>query len=659
LKRPAVARSPRLASSQSRTFERVLIANRGEIAVRIARSAHRMGLTTVAVYSDADRSAAHVAACDLAVSIGGNAPAESYLVVDKLLEAARRSGAQAIHPGYGFLSERADFARAVLDAGITFVGPPPAAIEAMGDKALARGSMAAAGVPVLPGYDAADQSDSAFTSAAQHIGFPVMVKAAGGGGGRGMRLLRTAAELPAALAAARSEARNAFGDARLILERGLIAPRHIEVQVLGDAHGRVLHLGERDCSIQRRHQKLVEEAPAPGLTPELRERVCQAALQAARNVGYVGAGTVEFLFDGREFYFIEMNTRLQVEHPVTEAVTGLDLVEWQLRVALGEPLPWSQEDLAGSGHAIEVRLCAEDAAQDFLPQSGRVDRWHPPRGVRVDHAIAEGMTLSPYYDSMLAKIVSHAATREQARGTLRDALRDTVLFGVATNRAFLLRAIEHPAFARGAVSTAFIGEHFPAAAARAPAASDATWALAAWLSVQPARALPAQWQGFSSSGDTDLPARLSHRGRERDARVRSTRTGAVSVALDGTSHAVDTTPPVRWHRAGDRIHLQLGDDDWTFEDRRLAARVATGAGSSDGRLLSPMNGRVAQVQASVGAQVVRGETLIVLEAMKMEHALTTRVSGTVTSVHVAVNDQVAPGKVLVEVAAASPPLPAA
>ncbi|HEY7758223.1 MAG TPA: biotin carboxylase N-terminal domain-containing protein [Burkholderiales bacterium] len=626
---------------------RLLIANRGEIACRIARSARRLGLTTVAVYSDADRGAPHVAACDLAMPIGGHAAAESYLVIDKLLDAARRSGAQAVHPGYGFLSERAEFARAVLDAGLVFVGPPPGAIEAMGDKALARRAMAAAGVPVLPGYDGDDQSDAALSAAAREIGFPVMVKAAGGGGGRGMRLVHRASDLPAALAAARSEARNAFGDPRLILERGLLAPRHIEVQVLADAHGAVLHLGERDCSIQRRHQKIIEEAPALELSPSLRTRICDAAVQAARTVGYVNAGTVEFLVDGGEFFFMEMNARLQVEHPVTEAVTGLDLVEWQLRVARGEPLPWRQDEIAIQGHAIEARLCAEDPAQDFLPQSGRIERWRPPAHVRVDHAIAEGMQLTAHYDSMLAKIVYHGATREEAREGLRNALQDTVLFGVASNRAFLARVLDHPAFAAGALSTAFIGEHFPDAGTRAPRPAESAWALAAWLSMQPPRPPPAQWGGFSSAGGSDLPARLAYAGLEREARVRTTRDGEVIVVLDGTSHALETAESVHTQRAGPRLYLQTAEGDWTFEDRRLAARQVAELGGGDGRVLSPMNGRVAQIPIAVGAQVMQGETLIVLEAMKMEHALAARAPGTVVAVHVSVNEQVGPGKLLV------------
>ena len=630
---------------------RLLIANRGEIVCRIARSVRRMGWATVALYSDADRSAPHVAACDLAFGIGGNAPAESYLAIDKVIAAALQSGAQAVHPGYGFLSERADFARAVLDAGLVFVGPPPAAIAAMGDKALARRHMAKAGVPVLPGYEGEDQHDTALLAAAERIGFPVMVKAAAGGGGRGMRLVHRSADLMVALAAARSEARNAFGDPRLILERGLLAPRHIEVQVLADAHGAVLHLGERDCSIQRRHQKIIEEAPAPGLSSALRTQLHDAAVRVARAVDYVNAGTVEFLVDDGEFFFMEMNTRLQVEHPVTEAVTGLDLVEWQLRVAGGERLPWRQDDIAIQGHAIEARLCAEDPAQDFLPQSGRIERWRAPAALRVDHAVAEGMQLSSYYDSMLAKIVYHGSTREQARGGLRDALRDTVLFGVSSNRTFLARVLDHSAFASGALSTAFIGEHFPDPGTRAPRPTEAAWALAAWLSVQPARPPPAQWHGFVSTGGSDLPVRLAYHGIEREVRVQITRDGQVTALLDDAPHAVEGAEAIHCHRAGIHLYLQTAEGDWTFEDRRLMARQIAGADRGDGRLIAPMNGRVAQIPVAVGARVARGETLIVLEAMKMEHALAARASGIVSAVHVALNEQVSPGKLLLELTA--------
>jgi geranyl-CoA carboxylase alpha subunit len=631
-------------------FHRILIANRGEIAVRIAHSARAMGLESIAVYSDADRGAPHIAACDRAVPIGGGTPAESYLDVGKLIDAARRGGAQAVHPGYGFLSERADFARAALEAGLVFIGPPAHVIEAMGDKARARRAMAAAGVPVLPGYDEEDQSDAALQAAAQRIGFPVMVKAAAGGGGRGMRLVRTTAELAGALAAARSEAGKAFGDARLILERALLAPRHIEVQVFGDTHGNLVHIGERDCSIQRRHQKLIEEAPAPGLTADQRARVHAAALSVARSVGYVGAGTVEFLFDGSAFYFMEMNTRLQVEHPVTEAVSGLDLVEWQVRVARGEALPRAQSEIFFAGHAIEARLCAEDAAHDFLPQSGRIEHWKLPGRVRVDHALSEGLTLSPFYDSMLAKIIAHGTTREAARARLHGALREAVLLGVPTNRAFLVRALAHPAFADARLSTAFIDEHFAAPQSRAPALDDATWALAAWLSVEPAVSLPAPWAGFSSGGDTDVPARLSHGGRTREARVRRARVGSVSVVLDGVEHAVRTQAQPVWRRCGDGVHLQRGEDDWLFRDCRLAARHAAAAHGGDGRVVAPMNGRVAALPARVGAAVARGDTLVVLEAMKMEHALPAPSPGVVSAVHVGLNDQVGPGRLLVEVA---------
>jgi geranyl-CoA carboxylase alpha subunit len=631
------------------SFDRVLIANRGEIAIRIADSARRLGLTTVAIYSDADRAAPHVAACDLALPIGGTAPAESYLAVDKILEAARRSGAQAIHPGYGFLSENARFAQAVLDAGLTFIGPPPAAIAAMGDKALARQRMAAVGVAVLPGYDGDDQSDETFEREAQRIGYPVMIKAAGGGGGRGMRLVLSATQLRAALSSARSETASAFGNPRLILERALLEARHVEVQVLADFTGHTVHLGERDCSIQRRHQKIVEEAPAPGIDAQLRARIGAAAVQAACTVGYVGAGTVEFLYDGREFFFMEMNTRLQVEHPVTEGVTGIDLVEWQFRVARGEPLPWKQHDIALAGHAIEVRLCAEDPVLDFLPQAGRIEHWRAPAGVRVDHAVASGLELSPYYDSMLGKIIAHGSTREEARRRLRNALEDTVLFGVATNRAFLARVLDHPAFAAGELSTAFITRHFADPAARAVAPSDLTWALAAWLTVQPPQELADAWRGFTSAGTARLPVRLGYREAERSGYVTHSRDGPTEVVMEGKTMTLGPHAGYVSRQVAGRLYLQTVDGEWTFDDRRLAARAAGEEGGRDGRLLSPINGRVAQVAAVAGARVARGDRLVTLEAMKMEHALTARVAGTVAAVHVAVNDQVSPGRVLVEV----------
>ncbi|MCA3129891.1 MAG: acetyl/propionyl/methylcrotonyl-CoA carboxylase subunit alpha [Betaproteobacteria bacterium] len=632
-------------------IQRLLIANRGEIACRIARTARRMGISTVAVFSDADAGGPHVHACDTAVAIGGNAPGESYLAVDKIIAAARRSGADAIHPGYGFLSEKPAFARAVLEAGLVFVGPSPDAMEAMGDKALARRRMAAAGVPVLPGYDDPAQQEERLMEAARRIGFPVMIKAAAGGGGRGMRLVHAEANLPAALRAARAEAASAFGDDRLILERALPAPRHVEVQVFGDRHGHLLHLGERDCSIQRRHQKILEETPAPGLPAALRARLGEVAVRAAATVAYTGAGTVEFLLQDEEFFFMEMNTRLQVEHPVTEAVTGLDLVEWQVRVARGEALPWRQEDLVPDGHAIEVRLCAEDPAADFMPQSGRVERWCPPDGVRTDHAVAGGMTLSPFYDSMLAKIVAHGPTREAAREKLRAALADTVLFGVTTNRAFLARLLDHPAFTAEELSTGFLSSHFAEALDRSPAPGPRDLALAAWLSVRPVDA-PATWLGFSSAAAIPVPVRITHGEMDLEGTAVLGRDGSATVQLGSESHRFDAQEPCQWHRRGGRIHLQTRTGEWVFHDQRLAARATAQTTARDGRVLAPMNGRVAHVAVAPGAAVRKGDVLVTLDAMKMEHALTARVSGTVLSVGVVENEQVAPGRLLVEIAPA-------
>ncbi|HXM31652.1 MAG TPA: biotin carboxylase N-terminal domain-containing protein, partial [Xanthobacteraceae bacterium] len=414
-------------------FGKILIANRGEIALRIVRTARAMGYRTVAVYSDADREMPYVAFADEAVPIGSAPAAESYLSIEKIIASAKRTAADAIHPGYGFLSENADFAEVCAGTGLVFIGPPAAAIRLMGNKAAAKRRMIEAGVPCVPGYDGKDQSDEAFARAAAKIGFPVMVKAAAGGGGRGMRLVAEAARLTEALRSARAEASKAFGSAELILEKALAFARHVEIQVFGDRHGNIVHLGERDCSIQRRHQKVIEEALCPALSPALRRAMGEAAVAASRAVGYVSAGTVEFLLTPEnEFYFLEMNTRLQVEHPVTEMITGRDLVEWQLRVAAGEALPLKQEAIAFHGHAIEARLCAEDPTRDFLPAAGKLLAWEVPSGtgIRVDHGLAPGVTVSPYYDSLLAKIVAYGATREEARRRLVAALNDTIALGI-------------------------------------------------------------------------------------------------------------------------------------------------------------------------------------------------------------------------------------
>jgi geranyl-CoA carboxylase alpha subunit len=425
-------------------FRSVLVANRGEIALRVMRTAKRMGLRTIAVYSDADRDAPHVRAADEAVHIGGSAPKDSYLNIEAIL----RAGGDAVHPGYGFLSENAAFAEAVQKSGRTWIGPPPAAIRAMGDKASAKAIAAKAGVPVLPTYDKDPE-------------FPVMIKALAGGGGRGIRIVFSPPEHEQALKSARSEAEHSFGDSRVLLEKALLNPRHVEVQVFADSRGNCIHLGERDCSVQRRHQKLIEESPSPAVDPELRQAMGAAAVAAARAVGYVGAGTVEFLLEDGKFWFMEMNTRLQVEHPVTEAITGLDLVEWQLRVAAGEPLPAKQEEIRFSGHAIEVRLCAEDPEQDFLPQAGTLARWAPSPAVRVDHALEPGMEIPPFYDSMIAKLIAHAPTRDQARAKLAAALDETVADGVPTNKSFLASVLRDHRFASGAATTGFLSHVIP------------------------------------------------------------------------------------------------------------------------------------------------------------------------------------------------------
>ena len=501
-------------------FQSLLIANRGEIALRVMRTARRMGLSTIAVYSDADTNALHVRAADRAVRIGGVLPRDSYLNIEAIIAAAQSSGAEAVHPGYGFLAENAAFAQAVLDAGLVWVGPPPPAMAAMGNKAGAKRLMKAAGVPCIPGYDDTGQSNAALTQAAQTIGTPLMIKATAGGGGRGMRLVTSLDDFASALATARSEAQNAFGSAEVILEKALIEPRHVEVQVFADTQGNVVHLGERDCSVQRRHQKLIEEAPSPAVNPALRRRMGAMAVEAARAIGYVGAGTIECLLDAAgDFYFMEMNTRLQVEHPVTEALTGFDLVEWQLRVACGEALPVTDQDdilrrFETGGHAIEVRLCAEDPAQNFLPQSGRVLTWRPAPGVRIDAALEDGLDIPPFYDSMLAKVIAHAPAgddaRDHAREQLAHALDATLLLGFASNKSFLAACLTHPHFAAGQATTAFIAEAgttlIPPAPADAPAVLAA--ALYAWRACQAARVFDGARGGAGDGNSSRLSARF-------------------------------------------------------------------------------------------------------------------------------------------------------
>ncbi len=659
-----------------KTINRLLIANRGEIAVRIARTARRLGITTIALCSDADRDAPHVAACDEHVTIGGLAPTESYLDIDKVLDAAARSQAQAIHPGYGFLSENARFAAAVESAGRVFVGPPAAAIAAMGDKARARRRMAAAGVPVVPGYDGEAQDTPSLLAEARRIGFPVMVKASAGGGGRGMRLVDTADELAPALTSAASEATKAFGDGRLILERAVVEPRHVEIQLLADSHGNVIHLGERDCSVQRRHQKIVEESPSPAVDPVLRERMGNAAVAVARAIGYVGAGTVEFLLDpAGQFYFMEMNTRLQVEHPVTELVTGLDLVELQLRVARGERLPLTQQQVVLQGHAIEVRLCAEEPADDFLPRSGKVLDWHVDERVRCDHAIANGMHVSPWYDSMLAKVIAHGATRAEARDRLALALDRSTLLGIATNREFLARVLRHPAFVDGSdVSTAFIGTHFADAQDRAAVPDGRVWALAAWLSVAAAPegdGTPAAWRDWNTGLPLPRPWRLHWMAPQSlQGRVPDRQHGVVHVSPTGSSvtlgealaqirsaHAPPRTfgqveidgDELTYRYAWDEstLWLQSSGGDYAFRCLRRDATRGGMNGPESPEVRAGINGRVLEVAVTEGAIVVAGERLVVLEAMKMEHEVRAARAGRVAAVGVKAGDQVAPGQWLV------------
>ena len=660
-------------------FSSVLIANRGEIAVRIARTARRMGLGVVAVYSDADTNAAHVRHADHAVRIGGPAPRDSYLNIAAIIAAAHSSGAQAVHPGYGFLAENAEFAQAVVDAGLVWVGPPAAAIRAMGDKARAKQLMQVAGVPCIPGYDGDDQTDATLRAEAGRIGFPLMVKATAGGGGRGMRLVLSAEGLDGALSSARSEAQAAFGASTLLLERAINQPRHVEVQVFADAHGHVVHLGERDCSVQRRHQKVVEEAPSPALAGadgrRLRRRMGDMAVAAARAIDYRGAGTIECLLDAQgHFYFMEMNTRLQVEHPVTEALTGYDLVEWQLRVAQGEPLPETSQDtilqrFESGGHAIEVRLCTEDPARGFLPQSGRLLAWQPSDAVRVDHALEAGIDVPPYYDSMVAKLVAHAADRASACKALVDALRTTVALGVRTNQAFLAACLAHPQFAAGGATTAFIPAHgeellgsiVPMRPALAALVLYATRARR--LGHDPCRvALALAWpvpMRFALDG-TGHAASLQALGGNR-YRV-TTGAGAEDLSLDAcdTSRVSISCLGAREVLAvaanHDLLYVQQHGRQTVLEDRTLAAAAARNTAGA-GLVRAPMAGRIAALQVVAGQTVAKGDPLVVLEAMKMEHPAFAPADATVKRVCVEAGAQVTAGTLLVELEAIPPPTP--
>ena len=654
-------------------IKKLLIANRGEIARRVIRTAQRMGIETVAVYSDADAQALHVREATCAVALGGNTSAESYLRIDKLIAAARAAGADAIHPGYGFLSENADFAVAVVDAGLTWVGPPAAAIQALGNKSRAKELALSRGVPCLPGYngsaDADGQSDERFAREAKRIGYPLMVKATAGGGGRGMRLVLEASTLMAALHSARSEAQSAFGSAELLIERALLQPRHVEVQIFADQHGHCIHLGERDCSVQRRHQKIIEESPSPAVDAPLRERMGRCAVELALAAGYVGAGTVEFLLDDSAaendtpaFYLMEMNTRLQVEHPVTEAVTGLDLVAWQLRVAQGEPLSLTQEQVTFTGHAIEVRLCAEDA--QYTPHSGTVLHFsEPPASTRFDHAIYSGMAVAPYYDSMLGKLIAHAPTRQQAIEQLNSALAQTQLLGLPSNRSFLKAILQDAKFQAGQARIPYLihkADNFRQQLQVAEQGALLHAAVAMYFAGQthPAEQLACP---FAKSlrllhGDTlhtlnllemgNGQVKLMYNDVEHVGNYQTDRQGESFVTVDNLQKRVCAV-----QLADQRWHVQVGGVDLWLEDSTLAAPSNNTGAAGSAEVRAKFNGKVIAIQTEVGATVKRGDTLLVIESMKLEHAIAATQDGVVASIEVASGQQATTGQILVKLSA--------
>jgi len=625
------------------SFSKVLVANRGEIACRVMRTAHRLGYRTVAAFSDADAGAPHVRQADEAVRIGAAPAAASYLDIEALLAAAQVTGADAVHPGYGFLSERAEFAEACAAAGLVFIGPPPAAMRAMGDKARAKRRMLEAGVPCAPGYLGGEQSDERLVAEAHRLGLPLLVKAVAGGGGRGMRLVRDFAELLDALAGARREATSAFGDGTLMLERLIDEGRHIEIQVFADRHGHAVHLGERDCSAQRRRQKVIEEAPSPAVSAAMRAAMGRDAVAAALAVGYVGAGTVEFIVD-RELrhHFLEMNTRLQVEHAVTECITGFDLVEWQLRVARGEPLPVAQDQVRFSGHAIEVRLYAEDPYDGWKPQSGRIAGWRPnDSDIRIDHGIAEGGEVTPYYDAMVAKFIAHGSDRDDAIRRLRRALKQVPLFGVASNGRLLHDLLGHADFRGAAMTTTRLDEW----AARGepllqrPAPPEAAWLLAAALLAGANDQRPASVSHLDLSLQCGAERRTL-RAPPAGIELLELADGRVRWRRDGVIHHT------RLHRSGDT--LQLAFDAAVFSFIEVSPWPARDSATDPRRARAPVAGVVAQVSVAIGQPVAAGQPLLCVEAMKMEMWLYAAAAGTVTAVHAKPKDAVAAGALLVE-----------
>ena len=607
-------------------IQSLLIANRGEIACRIIRTARRLGIRTVAVYSDADAQALHVRSADEAVHIGPSPVRESYLLGDKIIAAAKQTGAQAVHPGYGFLSENAEFAQAVTDAGLIWVGPNPSSITAMGLKDAAKRLMSQAGVPTTPGYLGDDQSPERLKLEADAIGYPVLIKAVAGGGGKGMRKVDSAADFADALLSCQREAASSFGNDQVLLEKWVTNPRHIEVQVFGDSYGNVVHLFERDCSLQRRHQKVIEEAPAPGMDAETRAAVCRAAVNAARAVDYVGAGTIEFIADGSEglkadrIWFMEMNTRLQVEHPVTEEITGQDLVEWQLRVASGEKLPKSQDELSINGWAMEARLYAEDPAKGFLPSIGRLDTFElGDESVRIDTGVEQGAEISPFYDPMIAKVIAHGPTRDAARSALTQALDESAVWPLKTNAGFLVKALEHPDFIAARLDTGLIGREGEALMPPARPSDDAL---------------------------ADAAASLTRGGGLAGFRLNAPVRSEGIFLLDGEAVTISYDPRQGGEGADDVLVAQ-GGQVWCLTPWRAAG--AAGADASDGAILSPMPGRVIAVAVAAGEAVTKGQKLLTLEAMKMEHSLTAPFDGTVAQLNAREGGQVSEGTLLVKI----------
>ncbi len=672
-------------------FNKILIANRGEIACRVAATAKRLGVKTVAVYSDADANAKHVAVCDEAVHIGGSAPKDSYLRWERIIEAAKATGAQAIHPGYGFLSENEDFAKACADAGLVFIGPPASAINAMGLKAESKRLMEQAQVPLVPGYHGADQDPALLQREADRIGYPVLIKASAGGGGKGMRAVDKAEDFAAALDSCKREAINSFGDDAVLVEKYVQRPRHIEIQVFGDTHGNCVYLFERDCSVQRRHQKVLEEAPAPGMTPELRARMGEAAVAAAKAVNYVGAGTVEFIveqpggYDAPEqmkFYFMEMNTRLQVEHPVTEAITGLDLVEWQLRVASGEPLPLQQQDLRITGHAIEARICAENPDNNFLPATGALNVYALPdcvtfeRGaVRVDSGVRQGDAISPFYDSMVAKLIVHGDTREQALARLDEALAQTHIVGLATNVQFLRRVARTDAFASAKLDTALIPREqavlFHQESVGLPLAAAAAVAQAL-LNERTSEGVDpfSRRDGFHTHGVVQRRFEFEFGGEHAKALLTYERGGGLHLKVGEGDAAVSGSlvfgaapqGAIELQFTGQRMRAAVyaqGEVDHVFTP--LGATQITAidllahageAAAEGGRLTAPMPGKVVSFAVKAGDKVAKGQPLAVMEAMKMEHTIAAPADGVVQELLYAPGDQVTEGAELLKLVTA-------